>query len=67
VLAALRSAGSRRTVLLVASKLSTVLHADRVLLLYGGRIAASGTHAQLAASEPAYRELLGLDGEAGHD
>jgi ABC-type multidrug transport system fused ATPase/permease subunit len=66
VLAALRSSGSQRTVLLVASKLSTVLHASRVLLLDGGRIAACGTHAQLAASEPAYRELLGLGEEAAH-
>ena len=57
----------RPTLLLIASKLSTVLHAERVVLLDGGRIAASGTHAQLARSHRAYRELLGMDGEGGHD
>lgn len=63
VLGALRVTASRQTVLLIASKLSTVLHADRVLLLDGGRIVASGTHAELARLQPAYRELLGMDEE----
>ena len=67
ILGALRGEGGARTMLLVASKLSTVLHADRVLLLEGGRIAAAGTHAQLLASQPAYRELLGIAGEGGHE
>ncbi|MRW87472.1 ATP-binding cassette domain-containing protein [Pseudoduganella sp. FT26W] len=67
VLEALRSdAAGRPTLLLIASKLSTVLHADRVLLLDGGRIAATGTHAQLARGYRAYRELLGMDEEVAH-
>ncbi|SDB91266.1 ABC transporter ATP-binding protein [Paraburkholderia lycopersici] len=48
------------TVLIVSSKLSTVLLADRVLLLANGRIAAQGTHAELAQSHAAYRDLMGL-------
>lgn len=48
------------TVLMVASKLSTVLQADRVLLLVDGRIAAAGRHHELSGLR-AYRELLGLD------
>ncbi|ANH67767.1 ABC transporter ATP-binding protein [Mitsuaria sp. 7] len=48
------------TVLMVASKLSTVLQADRVLLLVDGRIAAAGRHHELTGLR-AYRELLGLD------
>ena len=61
-LRALRAAGDRPvTVLVVASKLSTVLLADRAVLLVGGRIAATGTHADLAAGQGAYRELLGID------
>jgi ABC-type multidrug transport system fused ATPase/permease subunit len=51
----------KRTVLMAASKLSTILLADRVLLLAEGRIAASGTHDELAATNPIYRDLLGLD------
>jgi ABC-type multidrug transport system fused ATPase/permease subunit len=47
------------TVLMVASKLSTILLADRVAMLSGGRIAAQGTHQALMASDAGYRELLG--------
>jgi ATP-binding cassette, subfamily B, bacterial len=49
------------TVLVVASKPSTVLLADRAVLLVGGRIAAAGTHQELSRNEPIYRELLGID------
>lgn len=48
------------TVLIVSSKLSTILLADRVLLLADGHIAAQGTHAELAARHAAYRELMGI-------
>jgi ABC-type multidrug transport system fused ATPase/permease subunit len=52
------------TVLLIASKLSTLRCAARVLLMQDGRIAAAGSHDELAATCPAYRDLLGLDDEA---
>jgi ABC-type multidrug transport system fused ATPase/permease subunit len=57
---------ARRSIsmLLVASKLSTVLLADRVVVLAGGRIAAEGPHHQLVADSAAYRELLGIDDAA---
>jgi ABC-type multidrug transport system fused ATPase/permease subunit len=48
------------TLLLVASKLSTVKLADRSALLVGGRITATGTHETLARDHAAYRELLGI-------
>jgi ATP-binding cassette subfamily B protein len=48
------------TMLIVASRLSTVLIADRVLILAGGRIVAEGTHDQLARDNAAYRGLMGL-------
>ncbi|MFV3130937.1 ABC transporter ATP-binding protein [Niveispirillum sp. KHB5.9] len=48
------------TLLVVSSKLSTILMADRVLLLADGRIAASGTHEELAATNQAYRDLMGI-------
>jgi ATP-binding cassette subfamily B protein len=53
-------AGTASTVLIVSSKLSTILLADRVLLLDGGRIAAQGTHDQLALASAQYRDLMGL-------
>jgi ATP-binding cassette, subfamily B, bacterial len=48
------------TVLMVSSKLSTILMADRVLLLADGHIAAQGTHRELVSSCGAYRELMGI-------
>jgi len=60
-LRALQAEPSRAcSVLMVASKLSTILQADRVLLLDGGRIVAEGRHEDLLARYPAYRDLLGL-------
>ncbi len=42
---------------IVAQRISTVLLADKILVLDGGRIAAAGTHALLLASSPVYREI----------
>jgi ATP-binding cassette subfamily B protein len=47
-----------RTTLVIAHRLSTISLADRVLLLEGGRIVASGTHSELLASEPRYVDVL---------
>jgi ABC-type multidrug transport system fused ATPase/permease subunit len=55
--------GGRMTVLLVTSKLSSVLLADRTVVLAGGRIVASGAHEDLL-SDPLYRDLLGIDDRA---
>jgi ATP-binding cassette subfamily B protein len=46
------------TALVVAHRASTVLLADRVALLADGRITAIGTHADLLATNPDYRDLL---------
>ena len=51
----------RTTGIIVAHRASTVLLADRVALLQEGRIAAVGTHAELLAGVPAYRELLSAE------
>ena len=52
--------GQAVSVLMIASKLSTILLADRVLVLSGGRIIAEGTHANLVAESVEYRELMGV-------
>lgn len=59
--AALRQALARQThdatVLIVAQRLSTILHADQILVLDGGRIVGCGTHAALLRSCETYREI----------
>ncbi|MET0862972.1 MAG: ABC transporter ATP-binding protein [Nakamurella sp.] len=55
---ALRSVLAGTTALVVAHRASTVLLADRVALLVDGRIGAVGTHSELMATEPRYRDLL---------
>ena len=58
VLANLRSALSATTVVVVASRPSTIALADDVLFLSDGRVVAHGQHEELMASVPAYRHLI---------
>lgn len=58
---ALKDQGQATTVLVIASKLSTILLADKVIFLSNGSIVADGTHQQLLKSNTEYRELMGLD------
>ena len=51
------------TGLVVAHRASTVLLADRVALLQHGTITHVGTHRELLAEVPAYRELLAADAD----
>ncbi|MFT3926951.1 MAG: ABC transporter ATP-binding protein [Myxococcales bacterium] len=55
-----RSQGRAVSVLIVSSKLSTVLLADRVLVLIDGKLVAQGTHRELEQSSADYRELMGI-------
>ena len=61
--AALRRVLASTTALVVAHRPSTVMLADRVALLEDGRITAVGTHRELLASVPSYRNLLAQDSE----
>ncbi len=57
ILAGLRDELAMTTVI-VAHRVSTIALADRVLYLEQGRVAASGTHAELLATVPAYEALV---------
>jgi ABC-type multidrug transport system fused ATPase/permease subunit len=58
ILERLRARLSGSTVLMVASRPSTIALADDVVFVADGRIAAHGTHDELLATTAAYRELV---------
>ena len=60
---ALRRVLADTTGIIVAHRASTVLLADKVALLQGGRITHVGQHRDLLATVPAYRELLAAEAE----
>ncbi len=52
-----------RTSLIIAHRLSTVIHADKILVFKDGEIEASGTHAELLNSSSTYAKLHSLQFE----
>ncbi len=56
--AALKETVGEATVLIVAQKVSTILDADRILVLDGGGCVGMGTHRELLESCPVYQEIV---------
>jgi ABC-type multidrug transport system fused ATPase/permease subunit len=56
--AALKSATADAAVVIVAQRVSTIMHADRIIVLDEGNIAGMGTHPDLMAGCDAYREIV---------
>ncbi|MEI9939107.1 MAG: ABC transporter ATP-binding protein [Pseudomonadota bacterium] len=54
---ALRAQGEAQTRIVVAQRISTVLRADKILVLDEGRIVAEGNHAALMRTSQVYREI----------
>jgi len=55
-----------RTALVVAHRLSTVLSADRIIVMHKGKVRETGTHGELLAAGGIYRRLYALQFEGGN-
>lgn len=55
------------TKVIIAQRVSSVMDADQIVILDDGRVHATGTHAQLLASDPIYQELYRSQNTAGDD
>jgi len=55
--AALAKTTKNATVLIVAQRVSTILNADKIIVLDGGKIVAMGKHTELLKTSPIYREI----------
>ena len=53
------------TKIIIAQRISSVEHADKIVVLDGGRIESMGTHAELMEKSPIYREIYDSQNKGG--
>lgn len=62
ILASLNSEYRQTTTFIISSKISSILHADRILVMEDGRIVGNGTHRELLETNKVYREIYVTQG-----
>lgn len=55
------------TKIIIAQRIASVQHADRIIVIEGGRVSALGTHEELMASSGIYREVYQTQTQGGGD
>ena len=63
IIEALRQRQNQHTTIVIAHRLSTLMHADEIVVLDGGRVAQKGNHNELLAQEGMYKRLWKLQTE----
>ena len=65
VRAAIREKMSDSTIIMIAQRIASVKHADRIAVIENGRISACGNHDELMATSEAYRDIYASQMRAG--
>jgi ATP-binding cassette, subfamily B, bacterial PglK len=67
VMAAIESLAGRKTIILIAHRLSTVEGCDTIYLFDRGQVVAAGTYTELTRSSPQFRAMAKVPAVAGHE
>jgi ATP-binding cassette subfamily B protein len=62
ILEALKARRAHQTTIIIAHRLSTVMHADKILMLHDGEIIQRGNHDSLSRTEGVYQRLCAIQG-----
>ena len=67
ILESIRNQSGKHTMIIIAHRLSTLMHADQIAVLQKGRVVQLGTHEELSAREGLYRQLWEIQGVLAED
>lgn len=62
VMEAVNNLGGKKTIVMIAHRLSTVRHCDQIVLMERGHVAAVGTYDELVETNESFRQMAGLAG-----